>query len=285
MLNRNQNTLNLTNPISVENIAVRHWAIYKITNPNGRVYIGKTHNLKKRISSYKCNAGSKGRIITRSAIKYGFDNHLFEVIDSFESDTAYASGKEIFWIRTYLSNVDKYPEHNGMNVTDGGEGSPGYRHRGESIAKMRNRKGKFNHSEESKKKISIGHLGRPKEKNRGKSRSAEFKLNISQKAKGHKRNVGRKHTPQSIANMCAAQKLNFKNQDAELRQKRIDRMTITKRAQMGIPILMFSLNGEYVMEHPSVNAAAKHLGIYMGGIYRCIIGKQKKSGGFIFKRK
>ena len=33
-----------------------------------------------------------------------------------------ADGKEMFWIRSYMSNKNKYPEQNGLNLTDGGEG-------------------------------------------------------------------------------------------------------------------------------------------------------------------
>ena len=33
----------------------------------------------------------------------------------------YANGKEIFWIRSYMSNYSKWPEMRGLNLTDGGK--------------------------------------------------------------------------------------------------------------------------------------------------------------------
>lgn len=54
--------------------------IYKLTNQiNGNFYIGKTTNIKKRMSSHKCDR----RCITylsRAIDKYGFDNFLLKII-------------------------------------------------------------------------------------------------------------------------------------------------------------------------------------------------------------
>jgi group I intron endonuclease len=54
--------------------------IYKITNPNGKVYIGSTINLKDRIYRYKTNRVKQQIKISRSIEKYGWDKHLLEVI-------------------------------------------------------------------------------------------------------------------------------------------------------------------------------------------------------------
>ena len=48
--------------------------IYKITNPKGRIYIGKTTRLNDRISSYRNNHKSGQKIIERSIEKYGWDH-------------------------------------------------------------------------------------------------------------------------------------------------------------------------------------------------------------------
>lgn len=54
--------------------------IYKIINPNGKIYIGSTINIKDRIYRYK-NAKVKNQIkIYNSIIKYGWDKHSFEII-------------------------------------------------------------------------------------------------------------------------------------------------------------------------------------------------------------
>ena len=54
--------------------------IYKITNPNGKVYVGSTINLKDRIYRYKTNRVKHQIKISRSIEKYGWDKHFLEVI-------------------------------------------------------------------------------------------------------------------------------------------------------------------------------------------------------------
>lgn len=54
--------------------------IYKITNPSGKIYIGSTINIKDRIYRYKTNRVKNQIKISRSINKYGWENHLFEVI-------------------------------------------------------------------------------------------------------------------------------------------------------------------------------------------------------------
>lgn len=55
--------------------------IYKITNPNGRIYIGQSSNLVNRINGYKKQYVSvkKQTLLYRSFKKYGIDNHMFEI--------------------------------------------------------------------------------------------------------------------------------------------------------------------------------------------------------------
>lgn len=55
--------------------------IYKITSPSGRVYIGQSKNIKGRRSYYKSVANKTQPKLYRSFLKYGFDNHLFEIVE------------------------------------------------------------------------------------------------------------------------------------------------------------------------------------------------------------
>jgi len=56
--------------------------IYKITSPSGRVYIGQSGEIKQRFKNYKCLNSCKGQTrLYNSFIKYGVDNHMFEVIE------------------------------------------------------------------------------------------------------------------------------------------------------------------------------------------------------------
>ena len=54
--------------------------IYKITNPNNKVYIGQSIDIEKRFKQYKrysCKAQPK---LYNSLNKYGVENHIFEII-------------------------------------------------------------------------------------------------------------------------------------------------------------------------------------------------------------
>ena len=55
--------------------------IYKVTNPNGRVYIGQSKNINKRFEAYfKLNCKNQTRLYN-SFIKHGIDNHVFEILE------------------------------------------------------------------------------------------------------------------------------------------------------------------------------------------------------------
>jgi len=89
--------------------------IYKITNPfNGKIYIGQTYRtLPQRICDYKrlkCNDYLKN-----SFIKYGFENFIFEEIDSTDNIMK-LNELEIYYINKYNS-TDKTI---GYNIEIGG---------------------------------------------------------------------------------------------------------------------------------------------------------------------
>jgi hypothetical protein len=56
--------------------------IYKITSPSGKIYIGQSVEIKRRFNSYKrMYVKNKGVVkLYRSFLKYGADNHIFEVV-------------------------------------------------------------------------------------------------------------------------------------------------------------------------------------------------------------
>jgi len=62
--------------------------IYKITSPNGRVYIGQSLDIKRRFDQYRridkgCSSSPK---LYRSLLKYGSEKHKFELIESCSID-------------------------------------------------------------------------------------------------------------------------------------------------------------------------------------------------------
>jgi group I intron endonuclease len=56
--------------------------IYKITSPSNKIYIGQSSNIDQRIKDYRKTIHCKGQVrLYNSLIKYGFENHSFEVIE------------------------------------------------------------------------------------------------------------------------------------------------------------------------------------------------------------
>ncbi len=168
--------------------------IYKIENNiNGKIYIGlTTKGLGKRIAQHVIENKSH---VQRALNKYGLQSFTISVIDEADSKEILCE-KEQYWIKFYDCKSPK-----GYNLTDGGDGlinpSKSVRKR---ISKTLKKKhivttgfSGRNHSEESKRKISVSmkkvfestNLGKKISKaNKGKKRSEEFKRALSLARKG-----------------------------------------------------------------------------------------------------
>jgi len=55
--------------------------IYKITSPTGKIYIGQSKNIPKRFKEYDKLQCKLQIVLYRSFLKYGVENHLFEIIE------------------------------------------------------------------------------------------------------------------------------------------------------------------------------------------------------------
>lgn len=78
--------------------------IYKITSPSSKIYIGQSKQLRRRFKSYE-RLECKGQIaLYGSFLKYGFDKHLFEVIEKCDIDSL--NQRERYWQDFY--DVLKY---------------------------------------------------------------------------------------------------------------------------------------------------------------------------------
>jgi len=101
--------------------------IYKITNPEGKIYIGYSTDLQRRETQYSINNLSTQILLKESIINYSWDNHKFDILEYCSSDKLKIQEK--YWIEFYKSY------QNGLNMNKGGGGP-------------------LNHSEETKKKMS-----------------------------------------------------------------------------------------------------------------------------------
>jgi len=139
--------------------------IYKITNPEGKSYIGLSREIETRWNSYKNMQFQSNTLLKESFNRYGHANHIFEVIeeielseDTYGKNTAILRKRERYWI----SKLDTF--NNGLNQNGGGSGC-NY------------------HTIESKQKISESLKGKPKPSDFGAKRkkwqhTKEFKEKV-----------------------------------------------------------------------------------------------------------
>lgn len=119
------------------------FCVYKLFNTiNGKIYLGKTKNFRKRKSAHlKIAKGGKDRykesfaIIHKALVKYG-DAIEFILIQEFLTENE-ALSAEKYWIQFYKTNVLKFGNEFGYNLTDGGDGVSGYKHTEKSKVLMK----------------------------------------------------------------------------------------------------------------------------------------------------
>lgn len=94
--------------------------IYKITNPKGAIYIGQSKNVNERLARYKKLQCCKSQhLLYRSFLKYGINNHTFEIliIGEYSKDELNKLENE------YILKFNSFRQNNklGMNLTSGGD--------------------------------------------------------------------------------------------------------------------------------------------------------------------
>lgn len=126
--------------------------IYMITSPSNRIYIGSTSNIKQRWIFYKNLNCQKQIKLYRSFVKYGVDNHTFEVIWS--GDVSEMLEKELI-LGNWYEVLDR-----GLNcrLPKIGE-SLAYLSK-ETISKMSKSQTGRKHPESVKEKMSKSHKGK-----------------------------------------------------------------------------------------------------------------------------
>ena len=232
--------------------------IYKITNPNGKIYIGQSINIesRKRVYSYfNSYKNSIGPVLTNSFKKYGFENHVFEVIE--ECDLNLLDERETYWKQYYLDQMDgNWKQVMFCNLHDTGGGPL---------------------SEEIKQKISKSKTGTSGWK-KGKTRGKEFGEKISSHPYRNKKigegNKGKKK-PQVGVKLQGIPKTDQHKQNISNSSR--------GKIRNNKHILQYDMEGNFIKEWISRTEAKKWLG--SGDIAGCLSGKQKQAGGFIWKYK
>ena len=251
---------------------IRNWNIYKMITPSDRVYIGMTSNINKRKASYSGLDCKSQPLLFNAIHKYGFDSLNFEVIDNFEGTLSEAKSKEMFWIRTNMSNYCKYPDQNGLNLTDGGQGTLGYKLSDLQKENISKRNTGYKHTEEAKKKISDASLGNSW--NKGIKRSKEHIEALSKSNIGNKYNLGRIQSQKTKDKRAA--KLKGRDRGQEYKNK-LSNILIIK---LGKKIEQYDINNNFVKEYDSISVAVNEL-----GVWRSVIKHALKNGTFSTKLK
>jgi group I intron endonuclease len=178
--------------------------IYKIINPNNKVYIGQSTNIERRFKQYKSLDCKRQPKIYNSFLKYNVDNHQFEIIE--ECTIEQLNEREVYWKQHYNAIND------GLNceLFDNSEGpkseetkqklkKPKPEGFGERVSKSKIGHVCYQNSERGEK-ISKTSKGKPKPEGFGKeqsirlkgiSRSEETKLKMKKRYKAYKKRIGK----------------------------------------------------------------------------------------------
>ena len=222
--------------------------IYKFTSPSNKVYVGQSVNITNRKHQHKCrNLNHIGLKLFNSFQKYGFENHLFELIE--ECSIEQLNEREIYWKKYELNKVNgDWNQVLFHELYDRGTGP---------------------RSEEVKNKIS--------KSNMGKIISEETKLKMSKIMNGKK--WSEEHKQKISHSMKGKTKTN--EHKTKLKLKSIQGINNIKNKNSK-PIIQFDIHMNIIKEWPSITEAKKY---YKGDINACCSGKQKTSCGYVWKFK
>lgn len=231
--------------------------IYKLTSPSGKIYIGQSINLNKRLQSYynSYNHLQEQRKLYNSFQKYGVDKHKFDIIEY----TELLDERELYW-GEYYNVLGK----NGL------------------VCRLGHGKGKL--SQETKDRISMSLKGNKQSKETVEKRRLKLigrkasDLECINKREGKLKQY--QESPMDWGNKIKEAKANssyiMKN-DLE-RSKKVS-MANSK------PILQYDKDMNLIKEYKSATDAMIETGVKNDTISHCLRGKTKSAGGFIWKYK
>jgi group I intron endonuclease len=127
--------------------------IYKITNPNGKIYIGQSINVVKRKKDYEKLRCKKQPRLYNSLLKYGFINHNFELIE--QCEIYLLNERERYWQDYYSASGKK-----GLNCQLTKTSAKRSEHSLETKIKIGLSSSKRKHTDETKLKISLSNKGK-----------------------------------------------------------------------------------------------------------------------------
>jgi group I intron endonuclease len=235
--------------------------IYKLTSPNGKIYIGQTINKKQRIYNYKKSSFKNQIKLWNNCNKYDWNPaDSFEMIEEClcGENKCYLNEREKYWVQYF----DSFK--NGLNCNEGGHGNIGHKHSDESRKKM---------SESAKKNIEKLSI-RAKKTHSGRIQSDEEKQKKSIKLKGIKRNDEFKNKMRIIA------KNRIISDETKNKISKAKKNTVSKKREK---ICQLDLDGKLIKIWDHAKDAETKLKITKGKISAVCLGNRKTTGGFKWK--
>jgi len=239
-------------------------AIYKIINPNNKIYIGQSWNVKNRKSKYK-NSNCKGQTkLYNSILKYGWNNHIFEIQCEFPeniSQDILDESENFYW---------KHYKNKGFEMLNLREPLGNYGKHSEESKKIMREKRKIWFTDEKRKDYSVKNSGINSPRF-GSKNTEDHNKKISASNKGRIRSVECSKKLKDIAN---SEEYKKKQRESKLGSKN----------GMSRKIIVYSLDNNVIGEYSTMRDSAKSLGLsHISGIYQCCSGKIKSHKGYIFK--
>ncbi len=221
---------------------------------NGKMYIGKTNNLKRRWNEHKWGKGNTC-ILNNAIKKYGIDNFFFDVVAEIPFDTVEELNSvlkilEMYYIQLFNSF------NSGYNATIGGDGICFYKHTDKTKEILSQRQKEKWLDKDFRNKCATAALG--------------YHHTDDAKRRIREALLSRDH---GIYERAAAKRKGIKR-DPEV----IMKGAIKRRK----PVLQYSIDGTFIKEYPFVRKAIDEFG---GAIAQCCAGKLNTAYGYIWKYK
>jgi len=132
--------------------------IYKIINPKGKVYIGQSWNIQNRFWHYFALSCKSQIKLYNSFLKYGVDNHKFEIIHELPE---IITQEELNGWEIWYWQLEKHYGKQILNLREPGSRGKNNEETKKKISENNKKSmlGKY-HTEESKLKMVIWHIGK-----------------------------------------------------------------------------------------------------------------------------
>lgn len=285
-----------------------------ITSPTNRIYVGSTNDVEYRIRQYKGMYDCHQRKLYNSLKKYGWENHIFEIIWAGELcemlKYEYLLGHHLDVLSTHTGMNCKLPiwgekpicysEDTLKRMSDirlgdknpmfglKGELNPNYKRKCTKESRERMSKSQMGKklSEETKLKIGL--------RSKGKKHTQKAKDKISENnskyflgktlSENHKNNISISLKGKLRGAMSVEQKSNLSKSKLGKKQTKEHKLKSANAANKSV--LQYDLDMNFIREWNSISNACKELLIKsLSGIVAVCKGKRKLAGGFKWKYK